>query len=129
MILSFSDDPDNPAILTPLSLIHVISGLVFASFAKYMKFKKTNSFIYLFILHGLYEVKDLTLNKDGYHNSIKNSIGDQICSLIGFFIGWNLDITQTFIISCVLFFIFLSPISSRDRTWPNNIKETWSSMG
>lgn len=125
-MISLSDDPRNPNILTPWSLIHVISGLAFAVFSKYMNFKKTNSIIYLFILHGLYEAKDLT--QDGTHNSIKNSIGDQICALIGFFIGWNSDITQTFIIACVLFFIFLSPISGRDRKW-SNIMEIWSSRG
>lgn len=126
MVLSLSDDPDNPKILTPWSLIHIISGLVFASFAKYMNLKKSISFISLFILHGLYELKDVTL--DGSHNSTINSIGDQICALIGFFIGWNSTAAQTFTISCVLFFIFLSPISDRYRKW-SDISEIWNSRG
>lgn len=126
MIFSLSDDPDNPKILTPWSLIHIISGLAFASFAKYMNFKKTNSFVYLFILHGIYEAKDMSYDRS--HNSINNSIGDQICALIGFFIGWELGTIHTLIISCVLFIIFLSPILSRDRKW-SYIREVWSSRG
>lgn len=81
------DTPEKPAFLTPFSLVHVFSGLLAYVLLRWLFPRWTDFTIFWiwFILHGLYEVKDV-IEVDS-RNSIENSIGDHLASLIGFFIG------------------------------------------
>ena len=96
---SDKDGKKTPSALTPFSFMHFLSGVAFA-LVVYGVFNVSyiNSFITYFVIHLLYELKDIyysyTLNDYSYiyDNSLLNSILDQTCGVIGFIVGvWLWD--------------------------------------
>ena len=109
LLIGVADDTKkNPIMFTPGSLIHVISGIMFALLTRSVPLGR--SFSLFFILHGLYELKDVST---GDINSVPNSVGDQIMATCGFLLGWTLEKQNLIIISLILFAIFLNPLFSK----------------
>lgn len=122
MLLGMKDSKYNSAILTPWTIIHVISGIMFAVFSKNLDFKK--SLFLFFVIHTIYELKDIYF-EDG-QNSFANSIGDQLFAVTGFLIGWKLGMQKSILLSLVLFLVFLSPMFSKNGKWSNGLDIWWS---
>ena len=72
------------SMFTPWSAIHALSGA--ASKAVGMSFS-TN-----FLVHAVYEFKDMT-NRDLMYNSAINSVGDQFASMAGHYMATKGDTT------------------------------------
>ena len=116
---SDKDGKNKSSALTPFSFIHFLSGIAFA-LVVYGVFNVSyiNSFITYFVIHLLYELKDIynsyNLNDYSYihDNSLLNSIFDQICGVIGFIVGvwlWDtfkLDKLHAIIFSISYIFLF-----------------------
>ena len=66
------------SLITPWTAIHALSGA--AAKAVGMSFS-TN-----FLVHAIYEIKDIT-NRDEIYNSNINSVGDQFASAIGHYLA------------------------------------------
>jgi len=122
LLIGVSDDTKyTPIMFTPWSLIHVISGIMFALFTRNVPFGR--SFALFFILHGLYEVKDVST---GVINSLPNSIGDQLSATCGFLLGRILETQNLIIISLILFAIFLNPLFSKNGE-TSKVWKIWTS--
>lgn len=80
------DSPEEPAIFTPFSLIHFLSGMYAYLVLRFIfPYSKTwILFLIWLVLHTLYETKDVFLTSS---NSFINSIGDTIAALAGFLVG------------------------------------------
>lgn len=116
------DSKYNSSVLTPWTIIHVISGIMFAAFTKNLDFKK--SLFLFFVIHTIYEIKDIYF-EDG-QNSLANSIGDQLFAVGGFMIGWKLGMQKSILVSLLLFVLFLSPMFSKNGKWSNGLDIWWS---
>ena len=122
LLIGVSDDTkNNPIMFTPWSLIHVISGIMFALLTRNVPFGR--SFALFFILHGLYELKDVST---GDINSVPNSIGDQILGTCGFLLGRTLETQKLIIISLIIFGIFLNPLFSKNGE-TSKVWKLWTS--
>jgi hypothetical protein len=112
------DNKQKPAVFTPFSLVHALSGVVYALIV-YGVFRVSwnTAFWSFFVLHGLYELKDyhwsynLNLNSYMYNNSLENSIGDQVMSMIGFVLAarawdtYNLDSVHATLVTSIYFLV------------------------
>ena len=86
VLIGLSETKDQDVAITPWSAVHFCVGGVFAQL-------NVGFWTFQFI-HGLYELKDYILtyntnNDSEYHNSVINSIGDQIFATLGYAIGNN----------------------------------------
>lgn len=99
-IVGSNDYINMPALLTPFTFVHFYAGFVGFVLIKYFypKLSFQNTFLIFIILHTIYEIKDLLCYNDwicsnifnscsDLDNSIVNSIGDTIASIIGLFIA------------------------------------------
>lgn len=91
---SDNDTVENPAFITPWTLVHFLSGFLFYVFFKYFlpKTPNWNLFIALAIIHTVYEIKHLYLSqtmRGVYWNndSVINSLGDSMANFLGFYIA------------------------------------------
>lgn len=96
-LYSFSDTINNPACITGFTFIHFYTGFLFYIILKYLYPKLSFLFLFSlwFILHTLYEIKDLMayfefIKYKTYwsDNSIENSIFDTIATMLGLYIGY-----------------------------------------
>ena len=79
-LFSVKETKEDPAVLTPWSVPHVLVGLA----AK----ERGIPLGWFFMFHGMYELKDAYENyMDIQHNSHVNSLGDQAVATIGHLIG------------------------------------------
>lgn len=77
--------------ITPFSFIHAFSGWVMAAFFSYLGFSNGGGFIALNLVHALYESKDYYYMyytdkgkpQTAYNNTLMNSAGDQVVTIIG----------------------------------------------
>ena len=94
------DTPSDPVFVTPYFVVHFLWSFIF-----YLVLSKVlqpqYSFILLMILHGAYEVKDVVFTKD---NSIPNSVGDTLASVLGWYAGYYIgkDVRRVDIMSFIL---------------------------
>lgn len=76
--------------ITPFSLLHAISGAYMFVLLSWLNVNDVNNFIIVNFIHLLYEIKDYLFTyhykTSKHHNSIFNSIGDQISCNIGIII-------------------------------------------
>ena len=94
VIVGERDYRDKPSMLTYFLVVHFMSGVVaYNILCQWMKLSFWDGFKVFFVVHLVYELKDLYgsyyLKKDDYdsNNSIENSIGDQLTSLMGFVVS------------------------------------------
>ena len=121
---------ENPTLLTPFSLVHLVSGItLFILLSLYTK-NRIVIIIGVLIIHTIYEFKDyyttyinkIRFKKDNYFseffidNTVINSIGDTIACIIGIIIGYYLVfntnlplmyLLKTSIVMNVIFFAIL----------------------
>ena len=127
-LLSMSDTIKSRSFITPWTFIHFLNGSLGYLYLKHiLQISKINSFIILFVLHTIYEIKDLeyyynknknknkNIENDYYgNNSIINSVGDTIFFIIGFLIAAqikkvnNCDILIFIFINIILAYLFYS---------------------
>ena len=104
--MAFQIQKKNNAFITPWTFLHFYSGLLFSLFTiAYTNLKPLHSFLIYSVLHLIYECKDFTFtyltnikftkknNFFGFldnHNTLINSLGDQIFGMIGWYIGYLL---------------------------------------
>lgn len=121
---------ENPTLLTPFSLVHLLSGITLFILLSLFTKNKLVIIIGVFIIHTIYEFKDyyttyinkIRFEKDNYlseffiDNTFINSIGDTIACIIGIIIGYylvfNTNLTlkyllKTSLIMNVIFFAIL----------------------
>jgi len=89
-LIDWDDSIEKSSIITPWTLIHImgsiVGGIIFLTF----KVKFYYAVVIYFIIHGVYEIKDYIgtsykiNNKIHLDNSVANSIGDQIFSILAF---------------------------------------------
>ena len=114
--LSDVDKYETPALLTPFSIVHFLSGAASAAvlYGMYgLDFQM--SFVIFFVAHFIYEYKDyrnsyiLRVSND---NTLENSVADQICGIIGFLTTvylWDRKVLQVYVVPIVtLYFIMLA---------------------
>jgi hypothetical protein len=105
---SFASDTDTVkqnALITPWTYIHILSGIVMATFLQYgTNYSKFVITIIVLIIHSIYEINDLryyyTGNSDDKtsedykwkNNSFVNTIGDTIAAILGVYISFYLSI-------------------------------------
>jgi nucleoside recognition membrane protein YjiH len=108
------DPPDSkhtPCLITPFTGIHFLSGVIVNMVFRRMNIKYTPAFIIWFIIHMIYELKDLhgsyIKNFDNYYqnHSVSNSIADQIFAVAGFMIGQNIPLK--FFVPFLTFYIVI----------------------
>lgn len=116
-LVSYKDDP---AFITPWSLVHFSVGLLFASLTVHRLGFYTAFGIFI-IIHTFYELKDIYTYG---LNSTWNSVGDELVAILGFLsLG---KISPLFMTLLTLVFI-TSPLSSQSSTgWTLDI---WNSRG
>jgi hypothetical protein len=123
--LNHFDSTRHASFLTPWSLIHGASGILSRSILSNLKqntLKNKNEFLYL--MHALYECKDLyysyfkqknlnpNLPKNEIQNSLLNSIGDQLVFTIGVYLSEKFEISlkNAMFIQIVCFLCLASPL-------------------
>ena len=112
-IIHFFDNYKNHTLITPWSFIHFLFGIFFYLFiSKFFKnVNVLNSFLLLLIIHTIYEINDhIYIVKFWKHssNSLLNSVGDTVFSILGFYLAYKYLNKKIFIkFSIVYFFIFL----------------------
>lgn len=84
-IYNEKDNKSKPALFTPWSIIHLLSGAALEGIFRNRKY----SFIYALVIHTIYEIKDfiLTYSSINEQNTLTNSIGDTIAMIFGFLIS------------------------------------------
>ena len=127
-LFGLDDSIESSAVITPWSLIHVLSGYVIYVIAKRyipgISFKEI--IILCFVIHTLYEVKDLVCYNDDlffalhgkklidtashfwdHSNSLANSIGDTVFAFIGTALGPILAprVTNSIVFNTIIIFI------------------------
>jgi hypothetical protein len=121
-IFSFFDFTLKPALFTPWSLAHFITGIAFKS----MDVSSRNAFL----IHLIYELKDLyisyvkqknlnpNLPNSTIQNSFLNSIVDQISFEIGFSLIPKIKERETILLFFILAFLIISaPKRGNDNNW------------
>lgn len=110
-----------PAIFTPWSLVHFITGVAFKS----LSISSENARL----IHTLYELKDLyisyykkqnlnpILNETGIQNSFLNSIGDQISFELGFNSGAREKKLRDIFLLYLLAFAIISAPTVTNKGW------------
>lgn len=123
------DCTQDPALFTPWSLIHGVTGILSFSFFEKNKGKRDEKELKerenkLFWLHALYECKDLfysyikqknlnpNLPSDTVQNSLLNSIGDQFIFMVGVYISkkYNIHFKDAIWIQILAFVMLASPL-------------------
>jgi len=123
MVLFFSitDKRNSPAFVTPWSLIHFMFGVLFYLYFEYLfpNVSALNMFVVLIIVHTLYEITDLlyyfNLNLKGQYwssNSLLNSVGDTIFTILGFILVaiWKpkMSLFQINLLTCVCLVVIVT---------------------
>jgi hypothetical protein len=74
-----------PAFTTPYTIVHFITGMLAYTMSYFLfpAMPLLYSFLIWVVLHGAYEIHDLQMTNND--NSLANSIGDTIFSIMGFF--------------------------------------------
>lgn len=119
------DCTQNPALFTPWSLIHGVTGILSYSSSPYMFCKSNgNNVNILFWMHALYECKDLyysyiknvnlnpSLPSDTVQNSLLNSMGDQFIFMVGVYISkkYKISLQDAVWIQILAFVLLASPM-------------------
>jgi hypothetical protein len=92
------DSKQTPCLITPFTGIHFLSGAAVNVLFRKLNIPYTIAFILWFVIHMLYELKDLhssyvKKSDDYYHNhSLMNSVSDQLFALLGFIIGQSIPL-------------------------------------
>ena len=111
IIGSENDGVNNPCMITPFFIIHLLSGIWLTSLLKTFFPSIKNVLLWVVLLHTVYEIKDfyvsyiLKYNTIYTNNSWLNSIGDTIAVIIGYYAHQQLSLSFTFI---TVVFVFIS---------------------
>lgn len=92
MIIASQDTRNNPALFTPWSIVHFLSGVV-------AKLLNVDFRIFLF-LNILYESKDLFFSSE--ENSWQNSIADVLSGILGYYTSSKIILGITTVIIVLL---------------------------
>lgn len=110
-------DYNEPAFLTPWSLVHFCVGVVWATVFK--------DWVPLLILATAYEIKDMYFEKK-YTVSFANSVGDVLVTILGYWLYLKYGFPMLYTVPLTIVFLF-SPLSSNGgRSWTTDI---WNSRG
>jgi len=123
-LLNHFDSTRHASFLTPWSLIHGASGILSRSILSNLKQNTCNLKTRLYLMHALYECKDLYysyfkqknlnpyLPKSEIQNSLLNSIGDQLVFTIGVYLSEKFEISlkNAMLIQIVCFLCLASPL-------------------
>jgi hypothetical protein len=126
-LLGWDDSRENAYIITPWTLIHIMTGIVSALIFLIVKIKFYYAVVIYFIIHGVYEIKDYIgthykINgKIKLDNSVVNTISDQIFSVLAFSLTYYykyylLDNTKNIFIAWFITFTTYVYISSLGYT-------------
>lgn len=114
--ISRFDNARTPALFTPWSIIHFFSGVAWSLMTKQFHLNQKWSFVFFMICNILYETKDAFFT--GGQNSWQNSIADIVSGIGGYVFALKVPTEQVIPICIVLYAIFASPFSAKDRkTW------------
>lgn len=93
-LVTYLDFVGAPAVFTPWSIIHFATGVLAHAMSHYARLHPVTGFVIFFVLHGLYEAKDIikthyALRQPGVDpmnvkDSLPNSVGDQLSGLAGY---------------------------------------------
>lgn len=110
-IISVEDDTvDDPCMITPFFIVHLLSGIWLTSLLKTFFPSIKNVLLWVVLLHTVYEIKDMYVNYILKYNTIYtnsswwNSIGDTIAVIIGYYAHQQLSLSFTFI---TVVFVFI----------------------
>ena len=132
-LISKDDTLLYPSLLTPYSILHFLTGIIFAFFFSIINISFLKGFIIFNIIHFIYEIKDYsgsyTNLLDDYNkriptklktfikeNSYQNSISDQIISIIGYLLGYYLLQNNYLTEKNIIHFIIISIITKISLT-------------
>lgn len=89
---AFSENVKSPAFITPWSLIHILSGMLFYSWMSLLfPYISIYALVIMWLLiHTVYEFKDWYVSyvQGKGNNSLWNSLGDELCGMLGFALGY-----------------------------------------
>lgn len=100
------DSEKEPAFVTPWTMIHILTGILFGHFTKILGFKP--AFLWYLVLHTLYEIKDIWMEQED--NSFLNCLGDQIFGILGFLFGFFSRPVYVYGSSVLLGILFFLPV-------------------
>tara|TARA_Y100000590_G_scaffold39811_2_gene42494 strand:+ start:2710 stop:3090 length:381 start_codon:yes stop_codon:yes gene_type:complete len=86
-IVGLGESRYNPILFDTWSIIHYLSGVIFAIWMIYLKVNFLYGFVLWFFIHALHEIKDLIWTKYniyGWNVSVLNCLGNQFIAVIGF---------------------------------------------
>jgi hypothetical protein len=81
-LYKISENINENVLFCPWTFVHFLSGVFFCFLFEYLKIDRFSGFILFFILHLIYELKDLHFSH--LYNSSINTIGDTLGSSIGY---------------------------------------------
>jgi len=100
LLFSTSDTLKNSTFITPWAIMHLLGAIIGYMYIKalFPNLSNVTIIIIYFILHTLYEIKDVyysyKMNNESWYdinvdNSIQNSIGDTIFTIVGLYIAYR----------------------------------------
>ena len=95
-LFSISDTEKSNSFYTPWSFVHLLAGMVLSFFFN-IYFNAKISLILSLVIHTIYELRDYykTYHLKKARNSLFNSVGDTIASLIGMLMAIFMNIKGT----------------------------------
>lgn len=115
-LVSRFDNSLTPGLFTPWSIIHFFSGVGWALATQKFRLDKKWSFVFFMICNVIYEIKDAFFTNG--QNSWQNSIADIVSGVAGYATAYKLSFEQLVPLCVIMYAIFTSPFSAKDRkTW------------
>ena len=124
-VLSLYDSQKKPALLTPWSIIHFLSGVIAGLLVRHLNLDFFWSLVIYILMNIIYETKDIMFTNGT--NSWQNTLVDIIVGILGF-----LWVTQTVVstkmviaLSTILYLIFASPMSAEKTEVWSFFTDSW----
>jgi hypothetical protein len=136
ILASKADTLAKPALVTPWTAVHVLTGTAFYTVGVHgLRMSVLSAACALFVVHALYEAKDYyfayVATKGRKENSLPNSIADQVAAMLGFAIAASLSMTWPMLFGAtVVVFVSLSlPGMGRSGSVALSPSQLWNERG